>query len=592
MLHESGMKIDCVEIKKKIYILCFAFLCLIDQRIKTGSGLDGVIESFRDSTYIVVAILVLPHYRLQDFKKYWFLYVEWMIFSIIGGILFVWQGEPVAMFPNDRVVLVVNLLLWGIVIIQTVVGIFLEKRHLDFIHKPFACVWLLMMAGMCILRKDIYWPEAYLTAFGALYLTDYSEEERQLLFEGMLNGIILGFILMQGWCFVFRPYDMVRYSGVYANSNHNVVFYLIVLAAVFTKLLYAYRNRDCEVEMSDANVATLPGVWSKIGNFFRIFRRVAVKIWYWFLAGAVLDLIVLTIGRTGYLIAVTLVFVAALMRWRVLGKRWYLFVPSMLKSGAMITLCFCLMFPVVFEAVRYLPPVFHHPVWFWGEWNEDRVQSWQPWDSENYVEFEDLLNGIQNRMDQILEEPEAMQRPEKVLLASADASAVTQAVETRPKNVTDLQWERYQEMLAEGYAISRQEYREVGSKRAILLRYRIYRYYIWHLNWTGHPADEQGFQIRPNRWIGHAHNIYLQWGTEFGIPVMALFIVLILWTIGHLIRRFHVTRDPQFAGYLLFFLIPCLFGMLEFCWGAGSLPIALMFFAWGRVMCRTESKER
>ena len=111
------------------------------------------------------------------------------------------------------------------------------------------------------------------------------------------------------------------------------------------------------------------------------------------------------------------------------------------------------------------------------------------------------------------------------------------------------------------------------------------------MNWTGHPADEQGFQMRPTYWVGHAHNIYLQWGTEFGIPVMVLFMILILWTIGHLIRRFHATRDPQYAGHLLFFLVPCLFGMLEFCWGAGSLPIALMFLAWGRVMCRTESKK-
>lgn len=573
-------------------MLCFAFLCLIDQRIKTGSGLDGVVESFRDMTYIVIAILVLSHYRLHDYRKYWFLYVEWVIFSIVGGSLFVWKGEAVAMFPSDRVVLAINLLLWGIVLIQTVVGIFQEKRRLDFVRKPFACVWLLMMAGMCIFRKDIYWPEAYLLAFGVFGLTDYSEEERQMLFQGMVNGVILGFFLMQGWCFVFRPYDIVRYSGVYANSNHNVVFYLIVLAAVCTKLLYAYKNRSVEGSAFEAGASDGKfGIRQQIGNVCRIFLRVAVKIWYWFLAGAVLDFIVLTIGRTGYLVAVILVFVAALMRWRVVERRWYLFLLSLFKSGVMITLCFCLMFPVVFEAVRYLPPVFHHPVWFWGEWNEDRVQSWQPWDSENYVEFEDLINGIENRVDRILEESEAMHRSEEVLLASANASAMTKVVEKRPKNVTDLQWQRYQEMLEEGYAISKQEFKEAGKKRAVLMRYGIYRYYIKHLNWTGHPADEQGFQMRPAYWVGHAHNIYLQWGTDFGIPVMILFIILILWTIGHLIRRFHVTKDPQYAGYLLFFLVPCLFGMLEFCWGTGSLPIALIFFAWGRVMCRTESRE-
>mgnify|MGYP002856632337 CR=1 FL=1 len=560
-----------VRIKKLIYMLCFAFLCLIDQRIKTGSGLDGVIESFRDLSYIVIAILVLSHYRLQDFRKYWFLYVEWIIFSIIGGSLFVWKGEAIAMFPSDRVVLAINLLLWGIAIIQTLVGIIAEKRRLDFIHKPFACIWLLMMAGMCILRRDIYWPEAYLIAYGTFYLTDYSEEERKLLFQGMLNGILLGFFLMQGWCFVFRPYDIIRYSGVYSNANHNVVFYLIVLAAVFTKLLYAYRNRSSE---------------EKASKISRIFLRVAVRIWYWFLAGAVLDFILLTIGRTGYLVAVILLVAMALMRWRVVEKRWYLFALSILKSGAMILLCFGLMFPVVFEAVRYLPPVFHHPVWFWGEWNEDRVQSWQPWDSENYVEFEDLLEMIVNRVEQILEQQEISCAVEGVLLASTDVSAVAREIPPKPANVTDLQWERYQEVLAEGYGIDLKEFNNAGAKRSILVRYNIYRYYLHHLNWTGHPENEQGFQMVSNYWVGHAHNIYLQWGTDFGIPVMVLFIILILWTIGHLISCFHVTGDPQYAGYLLFSLVPCLFGMLEFCWGAGSLPIALMFFTWGRVMCR------
>ena len=563
-----------LRLKKFVYMLCFAFLCLIDQRIKTGSGLDGVIESFRDLTYIVVAILVLSHYRLQDFKKYWFLYVEWVIFSIIGGCLFAWKGEAVVMFPNDRVVLAVNLLLWGIVLIQTVAGIFLEKRRPDFIRNPFACVWLLMMAGMCILRKDIYWPEAYLMAFGIFYLTDYSEEERQLLFQGMLNGIILGFFLMQGWCFVFRPYDIVRYSGVYSNGNHNVVFYLIVLAAVCTKLLYAYRCRGSGVKPSEADAADVGScIGRQIGNACRIFLQVVVRIGYWFLAGAVLDLIVLTIGRTGYLVAVVLVFLAALLRYRVAARRWFLILPSLVK------------FPVVFEAVRYLPPVFHHPVWFWGEWNEDRVQSWQPWDSENYTEFEDLMKMIDYRVGQIIEIPEISRVTEGALLANGDASAVAKELPPKPSYVTELQWERYQEMLAEGYAIDIQELQAAGNKYSILVRYHIYRYYIHHLNWTGNPADEQGFQMLPTHWIGHAHNIYLQWGTDFGIPVMVLFIILILWTIGHLIRRFHVTRDPQYAGYLLFFLVPCLFGMLEFCWGAGSLPIALMFFTWGRVMC-------
>ena len=39
----------CIWSKKRIlYTICFFLFCLIDQRTKTGSGLDGAIETFRN----------------------------------------------------------------------------------------------------------------------------------------------------------------------------------------------------------------------------------------------------------------------------------------------------------------------------------------------------------------------------------------------------------------------------------------------------------------------------------------------------------------------------------------------------------------
>ena len=34
--------------KRILYTICFFMFCVIDQRTKTGSGLDGIIEMFRD----------------------------------------------------------------------------------------------------------------------------------------------------------------------------------------------------------------------------------------------------------------------------------------------------------------------------------------------------------------------------------------------------------------------------------------------------------------------------------------------------------------------------------------------------------------
>lgn len=50
---------------------------------------------------------------------------------------------------------------------------------------------------------------------------------------------------------------------------------------------------------------------------------------------------------------------------------------------------------------RYLPAVFHHPVWFWGEWSEDKVHSWDPWNSEKYVDIDELLETAVGRTTEI-----------------------------------------------------------------------------------------------------------------------------------------------------------------------------------------------
>ena len=47
--------------------------CLIDQRSKTCSGLDGWLETFRSLTGVVMAIIIMSHYRwdsLRHIRKY------------------------------------------------------------------------------------------------------------------------------------------------------------------------------------------------------------------------------------------------------------------------------------------------------------------------------------------------------------------------------------------------------------------------------------------------------------------------------------------------------------------------------------------
>ncbi|MBR1771969.1 MAG: hypothetical protein IJ747_08055 [Lachnospiraceae bacterium] len=541
-----------VDKKRILYTVCFFLFCLIDQRIKTGSGLDGQIETFRALTGVGVAVLTLTGCRMSRVKAHKALYLVWSLLSVIGGAFFVARGQQVVWFGNARAALAANVLLWGNILLYTISGLFGKERYGGRqIDRRFACAWLVMMGLMCVSRSTYHWPAMYLVMFGCFYLMDYERADLEKLFLGMLDGVILAFFILQGWCFVFRPYDEVRYVGVYNNCNLNALFYLTVLAAVLAKLLLLYAADD--------------------GKAHRL-----AKLFYMAGVGALFGFLFLTVSRTGWMTMVVLTFVGLLFLQRLLrpsGKLGY-----WCKSVLLLALCFCLTFPAVFGATRYLPPLFHHPVWFFGEWSEDKVHSWDPWDSEKFVDLDELMAIANKRVAAVLADvlhTDAAQEP----VGETDGTAVELRENQEPKAVSEIQQQLYDEALAAGYAFP------PGVKAgAVQVRKAIYRYYIHLLNLTGHPESEEGFQMTATHRIGHAHNIYLQWGVDFGVPAMLLLIVLVIWTIGRFAADAWKSRSVQSAGYLLFFLVPCIFGMLEYAWGAGSVTITMLFVAWRRMI--------
>ena len=78
-------------------------------------------------------------------------------------------------------------------------------------------------------------------------------------------------------------------------------------------------------------------------------------------------------------------------------------------------------------------------------------------------------------------------------------------------------------------------------------------------------------------WIGHAHNIYLQYGVDFGVFVLALFIILSVAAGIVLVRRFKKTLKLEYIGYFMFMLVPLTFGFLEYCWGVSAFATLMLF---------------
>lgn len=511
--------------KRTLYMLCFFFLCVIDQRVMTGNPNDGTREMFRNLTGICMAVLVLSHYIWKDIVKYKVYYLGWSILAAIGLPIFFVIARSWQPLLNMWITALFLIFIWGYVLLVTGISFFIEKRRPVLQKKTFA-LWLLMMFLMIISRSNLIWPECYLVMFGCFYLTDFSKEERKFLLEGAMHGIILAFIAFQGLSFLYRPYDYVRYQGWYTNCNINALFYLIVLVAALTKL-YDIKNRQSSK-------------W--------------LQLYYLIGTGAVLSFLFMTLGRTAWFTAFFMVVFLLHFLYGDQGKRVFA------RNGLIIVLCVCLTFPFCYAAARYIPPLRHHPIWFFGEWSEDKVHAWDPWDSEKYIEMDELFIGAFGRVAVSIE---------SVIdhLFPALKATAAEIIHGKP-----------------GYPILDESQR--GDPIAV--RGSIYRHFWKNLNWRGHTKDEIGVQLLLDYWVEHAHNIFLQFGTDFGIPVMILFAVMLIWSLIICKKRLRTKKNISYLGSFMWLLIPLTFGMFEYSWGIGTMPIFMIFFSWRSIFWEEE----
>lgn len=535
----KGKTINIWSKKRMLYTICFFLFCVIDQRTKTASGLDGVIETFRDMAGMLMAAIIMSHYKWEEFKEHKLLYMIWTGIAVVAGALFIVFGQPLAYFMNERIMIALDVLVFGYVVIHTIISVFIEKKY-PKLNKGMFGLWVVMMLLMIFSRSDYVWPFCYFIMFGCFYLTDFTEEEQEDLYQGIMNGVIFAFFAFQGFCCVFRPYDQVRYTGIYNNCNLNGLFYLVVLAAVFGKILYVTKESK--------------------HKFWRAF--------YWLGAGVVYSFIFMTIGRTVWLVSFILGLLFLSFYQRLKQKKHYI------RNGLLLVLCICMMFPVTFGMTRYLPPVFHHPVWFWGEWSEGRVHSWDAWNSEKYVEIGDVFETALGRTTEFFEK--------KVFVIRAYAAELHD-------NSTE---EELKEAARRHDAAVLQDMDEYNN--SILVRKTIYQQYLKQLNLFGHKKNDQGFQLSPFYWVGHAHNIYLQYATDFGVITGVLFITINICLIYIIVR--YKKDNMKAVGILLLCLVILLDGMLEYSWGSGAITIVLLFVGWKEIIQertkKNDSKEK
>ncbi len=459
------------------YTLCFFALGMIDQI--RGSAEGSVQMTAANCVGIVMAAMTVPSLRWERFRHN--IYLVWTGISAAGGAAALLWGGRHYPYPNQWAAGVLNIVVWGYLVLY----LLREGRRLPAakrLRQPYFWCLSALYLLLFFTAKGSLQHLWFLLVFGGFYLIGIEKGHREDFFAGLLNGIILWFFVVQTLAFAFRPYDYLRYRGMYTLPTQNGVFYMLAYSAFFCKWLYA-REKGKN----------------------RILRGL-----YFFLAAVCISLLLLTGGRSSLMGAAAATLALSVMYEIVHHKSFYRWIFHMLLLGG----CVVLTFPLVYGGVRYFPVVLHHPIWFGGEYQEEySVRSFDPWNSERYITFEEALDSSLGRVlmlfgINIWEDGGSAQGNRLLLTAQAAEMPVTGS---SPEN-------------------SFSDETRIDRKNSISIRLGIYQYYLSNLNLWGHPGD--GFYLLEDMFIVHAHDIFLQIAFDHGVVTGIVFLGLSLYSLA------------------------------------------------------------
>lgn len=505
------------------YAVCFALLGLIDQRRGSAEGTLQML--FVNLTGIVVGMMLLPSVK----REFWRIRSVkiWTLICIPAAVIGCISGRTLWQYPRQWYSAVANVVVIGYLILYIVWN---RKEIKEEGRLKTGC--FLMTAVMLVLMQisvhEVLWPVWFLFLFGAFYLIGIPKEKEELFTEGMLIGIIVWFFVQQIIAFGFRPYDFVRYRGLYSGETQNGVFYMTAFCA-FTGLWFFLKKRKAKP-----------------------FPRILCFI----LSSGCVGFQILTGGRASFM-GIAAAAVLAYMAYDILicgsFRHWIL-------QGLALGACAIVLFPAVYGSVRYLPVILHHPIWFEGEYNAGTsVHSFDPWNSDRYISFETVMQQNIGRILQILG-IEFFAENGRMDINTPITLTVHAAALGEPGSSPDNPF----------------SFEETDFESSISIRRTIYYYYATHLNLMGHSKTVPGFYMADRVYYDHAHNMFLQIAYDYGVIAGILFLAWNLWCLVRLIFRKDMT-GIIWAAFLAAILV---YGCAEMAVTTGQITMVLLFLSY------------
>lgn len=358
-------------LKRIIYIIGFVCLCIIDQKI--GSVTGYIQYGIKNYTGIIIGIFILTAFKLNDFFK--LPYLIWIVFFFIARYLSLDWLKTIIYNDMELETNIWGVGLYGIIFIRMIYLYVVQKKKPRMNWIPFI-VCLIMLIGMVIIRSDYSWPKALCGAFLCFYLTDFKEKDLNNLYSGMAEGIIIGFMIVQTQAWMYRPYDYIRYKGMFSHPNMNALFYLYVYCAVLCKW-YLMKLKK---------------------------RNVLLRVPFIALAGLIIGTMFYTGGRAAFItfVVVTLVFLIFQMSSR---RRWK--IVDFLWDGTLLVVSIAVCVLPSYWLIRYVPVYVNEPLYFetdYAEGIEKKVQKNDSIYSEKYVELGEAADEMFERYFWFLDE--------------------------------------------------------------------------------------------------------------------------------------------------------------------------------------------
>lgn len=500
--------------KYTLYFLCFVALNFIEFLRSTQAG--NIWKPAANCTGFVMMVIIFSQLPVREFlKPVNYIYTGICIVAI--GLTYLHWTHHIGEYSFGQMATAIMNIWWIGLVARYFFRKIVEEKTLKLRIGALGWTWILFTIWTIISVAGRWWPVWFLFMFGSFYLIRFSEEDRAVLIEAMVDGTIASFFMIQSYAYLFRPYDEVRYKGAFSNCNMMALYYLIVYCMILFKIHFLHVRK----------------------------AKWGWKLFYLIGAGGLLSFQFLTVCRTAWVCsaAVTLCY-----GWIVLRKAWGDNFGKLIGRGCILVLSMAFTFPLVFLTVRWLPTIHPHPVWYEGEWNSGKVHSWDPADSEKYVEMDEFLEAAVGRASGIFQS--LWQQNPLILYVNAQEEA-----EIVPE--PDYDW----------------------RSNSLTVRKEYYKVYLKHSTWLGHPEQDGHYIFETSRaYIWHGQNLWIQMVYYFGYPAGVFLILLMVFGIFKTWKKANEIKADLYAIVPFIICIAYLgFGLMEVVWNPGQMILNLMF---------------